>query len=159
MVIARVLEIVTTFAQNSMPAHFNEHEVKSGLKNKRALSAFLDGVVRRYLPEAGKISLNYIFCTDAYLLNINQQYLNHDTYTDIITFDLSEDDRLIGEIYISTERVEENAGTFGNTYADELNRVIFHGCLHLCGFKDKSPEEEQEMREKENECMAAYKQQ
>lgn len=141
-----------------MPAHFNEHEVKSGLKQKRALSQFLDGLIRKYLPETQKISLNYIFCTDAYLLTINRQFLDHDTYTDIITFDLSEDDKLIGEIYISTERVQENAGAFGKTYNNELHRVIFHGALHLCGFKDKTDEDEQLMRTKENECLAAYKQ-
>jgi rRNA maturation RNase YbeY len=141
----------------SMPAHFNEYEVKSGLKNKRALSTYLDSVIRKHLPDTGKISLNYIFCTDAYLLNINQQYLDHDTYTDIITFDLSEEGKLVGEIYISTERVTENAETFGNTYIGELHRVIFHGALHLCGFLDKTPEDEQLMREKENECLSAYK--
>jgi probable rRNA maturation factor len=140
-----------------MPAKFHEQEVKSGLKEKRRLSAFLDTVVAKYRPEVAKARLTYILCNDEYLLQMNQQFLNHDTLTDIITFDLSEDnDAIEGEIYISTERVAENATKFKVSMADELHRVIFHGALHLCGFKDKKMADKKIMRQKEDECLAAY---
>lgn len=140
-----------------MPARFYEQEVKSGLKDKRKLSAFLDGLVARHRKGVKTVELNYIFCNDDYLLEMNQQFLNHDTLTDIITFDLSESkDNLVGEIYISIERVKENAAKYDTTAKDELHRVIFHGALHLCGFKDKKDADKKIMRQKENECLAAY---
>ena len=140
-----------------MPARFHEQEVKSGLKDKRKLSSFLDGLVNRHLDKVKKITLNYIFCTDAFLLEMNQQYLNHNTLTDIITFDLSESvSELIGEIYVSVERVKENAVKFETTYPDELHRVIFHGALHLCGFKDKKEADQKIMRQMENSCLENY---
>jgi rRNA maturation RNase YbeY len=140
-----------------MPAHFYEQEIKSGLKDKRKLSTFLDGLVAKYLPKVKKAELNYIFCTDDYLLEMNQQFLDHDTLTDIITFDLSENKQnLIGEIYISIDRVRENAAKFDVTVKDELHRVIFHGALHLCGFKDKKEADKKIMRQKENDCLSAY---
>lgn len=141
-----------------MPARFHEQEVKSGLKSKRKLSAFLDRLVATHLPAIKKADLNYIFCTDEYLLTINQEYLKHNTLTDIITFDLSDGNGILtGEIYISTERVADNATKFGTTSTDELHRVIFHGALHLCGFKDKKDADKKLMRQKEDECLAAYK--
>jgi rRNA maturation RNase YbeY len=89
---------------------------------------------------------------------MNQQFLDHDTYTDIITFDLSETKELkLGEIYISIDRVKENAVKFGNEYTDELHRVIFHGALHLCGFKDKAKADKEEMRRQEDKCLQKYK--
>lgn len=140
-----------------MPARFYEQEIKSGLKDKRKLSIFLDELAHRHLSNVKKVALNYIFCTDAFLLDINRQYLDHDTFTDIITFDLSESDKeLIGEIYISIERIKENAEKFKTTYADELHRVIFHGALHLCGFKDKKPADQKLMREMENICLDKF---
>ncbi len=140
-----------------MPARFHEQEVKSGLKNKRKLSVFLDELVLAHLEGIKKTDLNYIFCTDDFLLQMNKQYLQHDTLTDIITFDLSDDEQnLTGEIYISTERVQENAAKFKVLYSDELHRVIFHGALHLCGFKDKKDADKKIMRQKENECLGAY---
>ncbi len=88
---------------------------------------------------------------------MNQQYLNHNTLTDIITFDLGESEsELIGEIYISVERVKENAIKFETTYPDELHRVIFHGALHLCGFKDKKEADQKIMRQMENSCLKDY---
>jgi len=142
---------------STMPARFFEHEVLSGLKNKRKLSAFLDGLLASHLPEIKKGSLSYIFCTDEYLLQLNQQHLNHDTLTDIITFDLSSSENVVeGEIYISTERVRENAAKYGAAYAEELHRVIFHGALHLCGFKDKNEADKQQMRAMENDCLDKY---
>ncbi|MCB0696939.1 MAG: rRNA maturation RNase YbeY [Chitinophagaceae bacterium] len=140
-----------------MPASFHEHDVKSGLKDKRKLSAFLDKLVRQYRKGKGKVSLTYIFCADDYLLAMNKQFLDHDTYTDIITFDLTgEGEALAGEIYISTDRISENALKFGVTYNDELHRVIFHGALHLCGFKDKSAADKKKMRDMEDKCLAEY---
>ncbi len=139
-----------------MSATFNEHEVKAGLKQKRQLSAFLDALVQQHLEGIKKTRLNYIFCSDEYLHTMNQQYLNHDTLTDIITFDLSEDTSLIGEIYVSVDRVKENAEKFATTYNNELHRVIFHGTLHLCGFKDKTTADKLTMREQEDKCLSAY---
>lgn len=140
-----------------MPARFYEQEVRSGLKDKKKLSAWLDGLVAQYRKGKGKISLAYIFCTDGYLLDINRKFLDHDTYTDIITFDLTGDGELLnGEIYISTERIAENAEKFSTTYNEELHRVIFHGALHLCGFKDKSAADKKKMREMENKCLSGY---
>ena len=148
-----------TLAQN-MPVRFNDHEIKSGLRSRRLLSAYLEGQAAVYRPQLKKVNLNYVFCTDNYLLSINQQFLNHDTLTDIITFDLGEPEehnQITGEIYISVDRVRENAVKFGVTAEDELHRVIFHGMLHLCGFKDKKKQDSAIMRAKEEECLTGYK--
>lgn len=140
-----------------MPARFYEQEVSARLKDKRKLSTFLDGLVAKYLKKATSVQLTYIFCSDAYLLQLNQEFLSHDTLTDIVTFDLSEDKtQLVGEIYISVDRVKENAEKFATSYNDELHRVIFHGALHLCGFKDKAKADKEEMRSKENLCLKQY---
>ena len=98
----------------------------------------------------------YIFCSDQQLLSINQQYLNHQAYTDIITFDLSESEATVGEVYISWERVRENALAFKEPISRELRRVIFHGALHLCGYKDKKPSEERKMREMEQFYLSRF---
>lgn len=98
-------------------------------------------------------TLNYIFCNDSYLLTINQQYLDHDTYTDIITFDYSTGKVISGDIFISVDRVRENALSFNKTFENELNRVIIHGILHLCGLKDKSAEESKRMRSEEDHYL------
>lgn len=132
--------------------HFFEEDIAVPLKKKRALKAWL----KQLAAEEGKkiVELNYIFCSDSYLLEINKQYLNHNTLTDIITFDQSEKPNQIeGDIYISYERVLENGRTL-KTEENELYRVIAHGLLHLCGYKDKSEEEEKIMREKENFYLA-----
>lgn len=140
-----------------MPATFQDNEVSSGLKDKRKLSAYLDSVVHLHLEGIKKIKLSYIFCSDEYLLGINKQFLDHDTYTDIVTFDLSETESdITGEIYVSVDRVKDNAAKFGVDYNNELHRVIFHGCLHLCGFLDKKAADKQEMRTQEDNCLAAY---
>lgn len=140
-----------------MPARFNEHEVKSKLRDKRKLSAFLDGLTLKHIKNLKKASLNYVFCSDEYLLQINKQFLNHDTLTDIVTFDMSEKQyQLEGEIYISVDRVAENAAKFGVDYNNELHRVIFHGALHLCGFKDKNTTDKEEMRKQEDKCLRQY---
>lgn len=101
--------------------------------------------------------LQYIFCSDEYLLAINKQHLNHNYYTDIITFDLSETpDAVTGEIYISIDRVRENAQTYKVPFKQELLRVIFHGALHLCGYKDKSEKDQQLMRKAEDKYLQYY---
>lgn len=139
-----------------MAIHFFEEDIRSGLKDKRKLRQFLEAKIREYL-DVSEIHINYIFCPDEALLSRNMQYLNHDTLTDIITFDLSEtEDELRAEIYISVERVKENAGKFQVSYAHELHRVIFHGVLHLMGYKDKKAEEKQEMRHKEDLFLKDY---
>jgi rRNA maturation RNase YbeY len=140
-----------------MPSRFYEQDVRSGLKNKRKLSAFLDKLVQKHRKSIKRSGFTYIFCNDEALLEMNQQFLNHNTFTDIITFDLSENDReLTGEIYISVDRVKENAEKFSSSYEDELHRVIFHGALHLCGFKDKSKADSAEMRKQEEQCLKQY---
>jgi len=94
--------------------------------------------------------LSFVFCTDEYLHKINVEYLNHDTYTDIITFDYTEGNIVAGDIFISVDRVRENAIEFRKEFNNELSRVIIHGVLHLIGYKDKTPEEKAQMREKED---------
>ncbi|KYP13572.1 MAG: hypothetical protein A1D16_05170 [Flavihumibacter sp. CACIAM 22H1] len=101
--------------------------------------------------------LNYIFCTDEYLLDINRSFLQHDYYTDIITFELAEKgEPTQGEVYISIDRVRDNAKLHGQSFQRELHRVIFHGALHLCGYRDKTKKEETLMRQKEEEYLSYY---
>ena len=101
-------------------------------------------------------SLNYIFCSDDYLLDINKTNLDHDYYTDIITFNLSKNSLIEGEVYISIDRVRENAQIEGESMNRELHRVIFHGALHLCGYRDKTTKEQVEMRKKEDHYLNLY---
>lgn len=101
--------------------------------------------------------IHYIFCSDDYLHQLNVDFLNHDTLTDIISFDYSVGKELHGEIYISIDRVRENASEFDVSFEDELSRVMIHGILHYCGYKDKSEEEEQLMRSKEDYYLAKRK--
>ena len=102
-------------------------------------------------------AINYVFCTDRYLLQLNQTYLKHNTYTDIITFGLSEKNQpLIADIYISVERVKENALLFQTSFLKELHRIIFHGALHLCGYKDKRESDVKMMRFKEDYYLSKY---
>lgn len=102
--------------------------------------------------------INYIFCSDIYLHNINIKYLDHDTLTDIITFDYTEERTLEGEIYISIDRVRDNAKELGHEFDSELRRVMAHGILHMMGYKDKSEEEKAIMRRKEDSCISLYRQ-
>ena len=128
---------------------FFEEDINYKLKSKTLLRQWINDTIR---AEGYKLSeLTYIFCSDAYLLNINQQYLDHDTYTDIITFDNSErDDVVLGDIFISIERIRENAAKYNVPETDELHRVIIHGVLHLLGYTDKSTANKQKMTEKED---------
>lgn len=131
-----------------MAINFFEEEVSFSLKEKRKRKTWLKKIAE---TENYKISeLNYIFCSDEYLLNINVEYLDHDTYTDIITFDNSEDEKVLeGDIFISIERVRENSQILEVNEEEELSRVISHGLFHLLGYKDKSDEEASLMRKKE----------
>jgi probable rRNA maturation factor len=101
-------------------------------------------------------NISYIFCSDDYLLDINIKHLNHDYYTDIITFPYKEGDFIESDIFISTDRVAENAQEYGETFENELKRVMVHGILHLIGYKDKSPEQSEKMRAKEDEYIARF---
>ncbi len=131
---------------------FSENDFE--LANAEQLVMWLKGVIAEEGSEEGDIS--FVFCDDQYLLALNIEFLKHDTLTDIITFDNSLGRQLHGEIYISTERVTENAQIFDVSFSEELSRVLVHGVLHLCGYKDKSDEEEQEMRHKENYYLKKY---
>jgi probable rRNA maturation factor len=133
-----------------MPSiNFFEEDITYKLKHKTALRQWISQTIQ---AEGFKLKeLTYIFCSDSYLLQINQQYLNHDTYTDIITFDNSDIEKVIvGDIFISIERIRENAAKFNITETDELHRVIIHGALHLLGYKDKTPATKQKMTQKED---------
>ncbi|MEG1592420.1 rRNA maturation RNase YbeY [Chryseobacterium sp.] len=101
--------------------------------------------------------INYIFCDDEYLLKVNQDYLQHDYYTDIITFDYVKGKTISGEIFVSLQRILDNASTLSKNYEEELRRVLAHGILHLSGYKDKTEEEERLMRSKEDYYLAKYK--
>jgi len=118
------------------------------LKNQSVIKKWINHVVENEKKEIETI--NYIFCNDEYLHNLNVDYLKHDTLTDIITFDYSTDNTISGDIFISIERVKENAVLFKKSFDDELNRVIVHGILHLIGYNDKSPEDKAVMTEKED---------
>ncbi len=133
---------------------FFSKETSYVLKQKQKVREWVAGCIQeegfRRVAE-----LNIILCDDAYLLEINQQYLNHDTYTDIVTFDNSEEeDVIMGDIFISVDRTQENASKFGVTAIDELHRVIIHGVLHLCGYLDKSKADKTLMTEKEDYYLA-----
>jgi probable rRNA maturation factor len=124
------------------------------LTNEDQISSWLSNVILSENKTEGDI--NYIFCNDDFLLNINLQYLNHDTLTDIISFDYSVGNELHGDIFISTERVADNAIDFGVSFELELLRVLVHGVLHYCGYKDKSPADELVMRTKEDEKIQLF---
>ena len=126
------------------------------LKQRRLLKKF---IIQLFVKEKKPLqSIDIIFCSDEYLLQINKQHLQHDFYTDIITFDLSESlaNPIIGELYISVDRVRDNAALRDEKFSSELLRVIFHGLLHLCGFKDKKAKDIKTMRQKEDEYLNLY---
>ena len=138
-----------------IPISFNTADKNTTLTNRLALRAFIEKGLKK---EGIAIdTLQYVFCSDKFLLNINKSFLNHDYYTDIISFDLSETKgKLIGEVYISVDRVKDNAKTHKTSYTEELLRVIFHGALHFCGYKDKRPADAKEMRAQENKWLKSY---
>lgn len=132
---------------------FFTEDIEFTLKDKAKVRAWIgDTIKSEGFKRIGELS--FVFCSDSYLLEINKEYLNHDTYTDIVTFDSSEEEDLIsGDIFISVDRTRENAEKFGVTERDELHRVIIHGVLHLCGFLDKKKEDKELMTSKENEYL------
>lgn len=130
------------------------YETDFELGNETVFSDWISRVISSELKDEGEI--NYIFCDDDYLLQINQQYLDHDTLTDIISFDYSEGNNLHGDIFISIERVRDNALDFAVSFEDELKRVMIHGILHYCGYKDKTDADEKRMRLKEEEKMRMF---
>ena len=124
------------------------------LDNEERVTKWLKGIA---LKESYGIDLlGYVFCSDDFLLDINKKFLNHDTLTDIVTFDYTENKILNGEIYISTDRVAENAEQFEVSFNRELLRVISHGLLHMCGYGDKTNKEKNIMRAKEDECLILW---
>jgi rRNA maturation RNase YbeY len=139
----------------SMSISFNKADKNATLANRTALKAFIEKAIKK---EGLHIeTLQYIFCSDKYILGINKSYLQHDYYTDIISFDLSETKgKLIGEVYISIERVKDNAKTHKTSLKEELLRVIFHGALHFCGYKDKKPADIKKMRAQEDKWLKSY---
>ena len=135
--------------------NFFSEGVQVKLANRKILKSFIESIFKQ--NQTGLIALRYIFCDDDYLLAINREFLKHDFYTDIITFQLSgKNEPVEGEIYISIDRVMENAFACQTTLKEELHRVIFHGALHLCGLKDKTKVQIQKMRAAESKCLSDY---
>ena len=132
--------------------YFLSEGIKFIPKNKNKLRVWISDVIT--LENREILSLVYIFCRDSFLLKINRDYLNHKAFTDIVTFDYSEGRVIDGEIYISVERVKENATKFQTTFEEELYRVMIHGVLHLLGFNDKTPFQKSRMRKKEEACLS-----
>lgn len=122
------------------------------LDNDTLLNEWISNVITSEDFEVGEV--HYIFCDDEFLHKLNVEFLNHDTLTDVISFDYRMGNQINGEIFISVERVQDNAKDFNNSFEDELHRVMIHGILHFCGYKDKTDEEEALMRNKENEALS-----
>ena len=137
-----------------MPISFQNQNVTFTLAEKTRLRFWITNVIKNEGKRCGQI--NFVFTTDQDLLAANIQFLDHNTYTDIITFDNCESNRIIGDILISIERVKDNALKFKVHFKEELHRVIIHGVLHLCGYKDKKANEKKLMRIKENLALKAF---
>ena len=134
---------------------YNTDGVKMPAIRRRDTSAWIKQVAASYGKKVGSIA--YIFCTDDEILDVNRQYLRHDYYTDIITFDYCEDDTISGDLFISLDTVRTNAEQQATTYEEELHRVIIHGILHLVGINDKGPGEREIMEAAENNALAIRK--
>lgn len=132
------IQMISYTFENTILPEFNRKETTRWIKST---AAFYNKKVE---------SISYIFCTDERILEVNQQFLQHDYYTDIITFDYSEHDIISGDLFISLDTVQSNASKFNESFEKELYRVIIHGVLHLCGQNDKTPDEQAEMTKKEN---------
>ncbi len=135
---------------------FFSEEIDFSLPSTETTEAWISSILQSH--DAAVESVNFIFCSDDYLLNVNRSYLQHDYYTDIITFDNREydDDPLESDIFISIDRVRDNAQDRSIPFEKELHRVIIHGLLHLIGWNDKTEEEKQAMREKEEACLSLH---
>ncbi len=130
------------------------YETDFELENEALYEDWISRIIESEGFDEGEI--NYIFCDDEYLHKINVEYLDHDTLTDIISFDYTVGNVLQGDIFVSIERVKDNANDFNVSFEEELKRVLSHGVLHYCGYKDKSPEDEALMRSKEEEKMQMF---
>ena len=141
--------------ENSTGIHFHFLHSKTALKERRRLKLFIALLFKK--ERTSFETLNFIFCTDQYLLEINRQFLQHDYYTDIITFNMSsKSEPVVADIYISLDRVKENAHALQQYVYKEMHRVIFHGALHLCGYKDKQMKDKNLMRQKEDFYLDKY---
>ena len=146
-------EIMATAKKTKV--HFLSHDFPTNLKNTSKLKNFIESIFKREMQNLD--SINYIFCSDKAVLEINKKYLNHDFYTDVITFDLSPNNKAItAEVYISIERIRDNAKQLGHSIKSELHRVLFHAALHLCGYNDKRKGDKEIMRKRENELLNKY---
>jgi probable rRNA maturation factor len=146
-------EIMAT--AKKIKVHFFSHDIPPNLKNATKLKQFIESIFKMELHSLD--SINYIFCSDKAILGINKKYLNHDFYTDVITFDLSPDNKAISaEVYIGIERITDNAKQLGFSIKSELHRVLFHAALHLCGYNDKKKKDKKLMRKKEDELLTRY---
>jgi len=133
---------------------FTNHDRKITAPNRKEIKALIESIFKK--EKKTLLSLNYIFCSDEFLLQMNKDFLRHDYFTDIITFDLGHGHSIEGEIYISLDRVKDNALRFSQSYYKELLRVIIHGALHLCGYKDKTKRETDEMRKREDHYLRLF---
>ena len=131
---------------------YQTEDIQMPAIKKRETSEWIKAVAASYRKRVGEIA--YIFCSDEKILEVNRQYLEHDYYTDIITFDYTEGNRISGDLFISLDTVRTNAEQFDQPYERELYRVIIHGVLHLCGINDKGPGEREIMEEAENKALA-----
>jgi probable rRNA maturation factor len=137
-----------------VPVSFHKESISFRLANARALKAWVTAVVEAKGKKLGNVA--YVFCSDEYLLQINQEHLQHDYYTDIITFDYTEGDIVSGDLFISVDRVKENALKEAVDFDIELHRVMIHGILHLLGLKDKKKDDQEAMRRAENQSLTLF---
>jgi rRNA maturation RNase YbeY len=139
-----------------MAISFSNDNIIFNLKRKSELKTWIKTIIEKEKRSLG--NLNYTFLSDDSLLKMNIEYLKHNTYTDIITFNYNEEKKVSGDIFISVDRVRENARKFEVSFEEELHRVIIHGVLHLCGYKDKTKTDSEMMRKKENSALRLLKQ-
>ncbi|MCC8188738.1 MAG: rRNA maturation RNase YbeY [Bacteroides sp.] len=138
-----------------MAVTYHTEDVQMPSIARRTITTWIREVAASYGKKCGEIA--YIFCSDAKILEVNRRYLQHDYYTDIITFDYTEKDRISGDLFISLDTVQSNAQQYGTSYEEELHRTIIHGILHLCGINDKGPGEREIMEAAENQTLALLK--
>ncbi|MGA1374123.1 MAG: rRNA maturation RNase YbeY [Flavobacteriales bacterium] len=137
-----------------MPIRFSGADTAWTCRNKRKIQAWLLHVIESHAKELGEVEV--IFCSDAYLLELNRLSLNHNYYTDIITFDYCAGDLISGDLFVSLDRVRENAKSGAVSFSNELYRVLVHGVLHLCGWTDSSPSEKESMRSQEDHWLSEF---
>lgn len=137
-----------------MAIRFSAEDIKYTIKQKRRIVRWIKEIAQGYKKIVGEISI--VFVSDEYLLKINNQYLNHNYFTDIITFDYSSMNKIEGDIFISIETVKSNSKEFNSSFNEEILRVIIHGVLHLLGFKDKEPKDKEEMTKNENMALELF---